>query len=38
MAKQLSDAVGQQTLRDIATGYEQLAKLAEARRASGKTE
>jgi hypothetical protein len=38
MAEQLSDAVAQQTLRDIATGYEQLAKLAEARRATDKTE
>jgi hypothetical protein len=37
MAEQLSDAVAQQTLRDIAEGYEQLAKLAEARQATGKT-
>jgi hypothetical protein len=37
MAEQLSDAVAQQTLRDIAEGYEQLAKLAETGQASGKS-
>ena len=30
MADQMTDAVAQQTLRDIAASYEELAKLAEA--------
>jgi hypothetical protein len=34
MAEQLSDAVAQQTLRDIAAACEQLAQLTEARRAT----
>jgi hypothetical protein len=33
MAEQLYDPVAQQTLRDIATSYDELAKLAEQRRA-----
>jgi hypothetical protein len=33
MAEQLDDPVAQQTLRDIAASYDELAKLAEQRRA-----
>jgi hypothetical protein len=32
MAEQLDDPVAQQTLRDIAASYDELAKLAEERR------
>ena len=38
IAEQLSDPVSQQTMRDIAAAYEQLAEIAQARRAAEKTD
>ena len=38
MAEQSSDAIARQTLQDIATACEQLAEIAEARRAADKTD
>ena len=38
MAEQLSDPVARQAMRDIAAAYEQLAEIAEARRAAEKTD
>jgi hypothetical protein len=35
-AEQFDDAVSRQALQDIAAAYEQLARLAEARRATGR--
>ena len=38
IAEQLSDPVSQQTMRDIAAAYEQLAEIAQARRAAEKAD
>jgi hypothetical protein len=36
LAEQFDDAVSRQALQDIAAAYEQLARLVEARRATGR--